>query len=70
MNDKAQDVALLLLAATSEVIAKRRQMEMMCTYPPEYGGDAKLLSRIQEFLDVKDIKSQLDEALADLKQKF
>lgn len=68
MNDRAQDAALLLLAATSEIIAKRRHMEMMCTYPPEYGGDELLLKRIKEFLAEKDIRSQLDEALVEMKK--
>jgi hypothetical protein len=66
MNEKAQDAALLLLAATQQIIAKRRQMEMVCTWPPEYGGDELLLKRIQEFLEQKEIKYQLDEVLEEI----
>lgn len=55
--------ALILLKATQEIVSKRRKLEMKCGYPSEYGGDALLLRRINEFLASPNIEHELKEAI-------
>ncbi len=59
--------SLILLKAASIIITKRREAERMCGYPEDYGGDADLLKRIDEFLCDGYIKIELDEAMKLLK---
>ncbi len=54
--------ALILIDAASTIIHQRREMERMCGYPPEYGGDELLIKRIDEFLGDSHIKVELAEA--------
>lgn len=54
--------ALLIIQAAGTVISKRRDMERMCGYPPEYGGDELILKAIDDFLSKEDTKHELKEA--------
>lgn len=54
--------ALILIQAAGTVILKRRQMEAMCSYPSEYGGDENLLKCIDTFLSDTEIQHDLAEA--------
>jgi hypothetical protein len=55
--------ALLLIQASGAIIAKRRAMESMCSYPVEYGGDEELLKSINTFLSNSYVKLELKEAI-------
>ncbi len=55
--------ALLLIQAAGTAMAKRREMERMCGYPPEYGGDEIVLKAIDDFLSDTHIEHDLKDAV-------
>ncbi len=55
--------ALILIQAAGTIISKRRELETMCGWPADYGGDELLLKRIDEFLSDSHIKVELKEAM-------
>lgn len=59
MNELEGYKALILLQATGDIIYKRRQLERMCGYPADYGGDELLLKNIDEFFKDKNITLEL-----------
>ncbi len=69
MYQQEQNAALILLSAAQHILTERRKTEMMCGYPPEYGGDELLIKRINEFLGNPEIAHEVKEAL-EFSKKF
>lgn len=67
MNTPEQMTALILIQAAGTMIYKRRELERMCGYPKDYGGDAMLLTRIDQFLSDSNIAVELRDAEAAFK---
>lgn len=68
MNEHEGFTALVLISAAGDAISKRRDIERMCMYPPEYGGDELLLKRIKQFLSDASISRELELAVAAFKK--
>lgn len=63
MDQPSYFQALILLRAAGTAMYQRRKMEMMCGYPSDYGGDEKVLEKINEFLEDSYIKHDLTDAI-------
>ncbi len=68
MEVHQEKTALILLSAAQEIIKNRRQLELMCGYPPEYGGDRELLQSIDKFLSDSDIQHEVNQAIKKIKK--
>jgi len=55
LTDQQQREAVILLFLVAKAIENRKHFERVCGYPEEYGDDAKLLERIEQFLISKNI---------------
>lgn len=63
MNQGDYFQALILIKAAQVAITNRRRTEMMCQYPPEYGGDEDLLKGIDKFLANTHVEHDLTDAM-------
>ncbi len=63
MTNEVADVAILLVYAAERAIRKRKITEALVGYPSDYGDDAFILVKMQQFLHYKDVKGRLVELL-------